>query len=185
MLDWIQSETRRNLTESAEVVSGYDLPPYGLDNGMFYYIHIPAIICIFSSLICAITSIVISFRHQSYKTFFSKWTKSERFIVYMALCDGLFNLFHSLDHAHMAITADHVYPRQLCVFYAFCLNWFIPAQMLLVNVIAITIFMLMYFNKHVNFGRRDWRLLLWTFGFPLTASFVAAVTGQYGPAEVS
>lgn len=165
--------------------SGYDVPPYGLDNGHFYYLHISAIVCILCSLVCALISIILSFRRQTYSKFFTKWTKSERFIIYMAVCDGLFNISHSLDHFHMAITHGHVYPSELCMFYGFNLTLFITAQMLLVNVVAINIFMLMFFNINLNFGQRDWRLLTYTFGVPFLISLLAAVTGQYGPAGIS
>ncbi|KAL4217514.1 hypothetical protein ACF0H5_023963 [Mactra antiquata] len=126
-------------------------------------------------------SVIISFRQHKHKHFFTKWTKSDRFIVYMAFCDGFFNISHFLDHTHMAVTKDHVYPKALCEFYGFCLLWFIAAQMLLVNVVAINIFMLMYFDVNINFGQRDWRLLLYTFGVPFIASCVAVTTGQLGP----
>ncbi|KAL4217515.1 hypothetical protein ACF0H5_023964 [Mactra antiquata] len=103
----------------------------------------------------------------------------------MAFCDGFFNISHFLDHTHMAVTKDHVHPKALCEFYGFCLLWFIAAQMLLVNVVAINIFMLMYFDVNINFGQRDWRLLLYTFGVPFIASCVAATTGQLGPCGIT
>lgn len=94
---------------------GYDLEVYGLANGRFYSIHIPAICCILTSLGCVLTVLVLSFRRQSYRTFF-QWAKSERFVVYLAICDGLFNAAHIMDHLHMLITKNHVYPKELCEF---------------------------------------------------------------------
>lgn len=161
--------------------SGYDLPVYGIKNETFYSIHIPAIICITCSFVCAVIAITLSFKKQSYRTFFNHWSKSERFIVYLALCDGLFNVSHFTDHLHIVIVRDHVYPKELCEFYGFNLAVFITAQNLMVNIVAINAFMLIYFNKNLNFGTRDWRLLLWTFGAPFLGAAIAGIAGQLGP----
>lgn len=172
-----------NITEEAKVAgpkSGYDLPVYGLDNGLFYYLHVPALLCIISSFCCVIIVLVLSFRHKSYRKFFS-WTKSERFIVYIAICDGCFNLFHGTDHVQYIITEEHVRPVELCELYAFVLTEFMTAQNLIVNLVAVNAFMLMYWHINLNFGKKDWRLLVWTFGAPFVVSCVAAVTGMFGP----
>ena len=158
---------------------GYDLEVYGLKNGQFYFIHIPAICCILTSLCCATTVIVLSFRSRDFHSFFS-WTKSERFVVYLAICDGLFNVAHSIDHLHMVITRNHVYPKELCEFYGFTLAEFITAQNLMVNIVAVNAFMLMYFQRHLEFGRYDWRLLAWTFGAPFVGAAIAGIAGQLG-----
>lgn len=170
--------TSRNVTEKVPR-DGWDLEVYGLSNWRFYSIHIPAICCILTSLCCAITVIVLSFRRQSYRTFF-QWAKSERFVVYLAVCDGLFNAAHSVDHLHMMITRDHVYPKQLCQFYAFIITVFVTAQNLMVNVVAVNAFMLMYFQKHLNLGRYDWILLAWTFGAPFAGAIAVAAIGHFG-----
>lgn len=161
--------------------NGYAIPVYGLSNGTFYYIHIPAMICIASSFICAVIAIVLSFKRQNYHRFFTHWTKSERFIVYLALCDGLFNVSHFTDHMHIAVAKNHVYPLELCEFYGFTLALFITAQNLMVNIVAINAFMLIFFNKNLDFGCRDWRLLAWTFGAPFVGATIAGIAGQLGP----
>lgn len=84
----LEVSSAKSLPSSDGDKSGYDLPVYGLENGQFYSIHIPAITCIILSFISVVAILVASFRLQSIKTFFS-WTKSERFVVYLALCDGL------------------------------------------------------------------------------------------------
>ena len=159
---------------------GYDLPVYGLDNGLFYSLHIVALTCIFLSLISAILTLILSFRKSPKRAFFD-WTKSERFVVYMAICDGAFNVAHSLDHLQIAITKTHVYPGALCRFYGVMLLEFITAQTLMVNFVAVNAFILMIFNKQLEFGRRDWRLLLWIFGLPFLLSVIALATNQLGP----
>lgn len=162
------------------LLSGYDLPLYGLANGQLLYIHIPALTCISISFICVVIVLTLSFRRQSCRTFF-RWTRSERFIVYLAVCDGGFNVAHFTDHLHIVIVRDHVYPKELCEFYGFNLALFISAQNLMVNVVAINAFVLIYFSKQIPFGKKDYRLLLWTFGAPFLFSAIAGILGQLGP----
>lgn len=163
-----------------EIKDGYDLPVYGIHQGHFYSLHIPALICIFLSFASAILTIVLSFRQKSFKTFFS-WSKSERLVVYLAVCDAAFNMAHSMDHLHILITEDHVYPKELCQFYGFMLAVFISAQNLMVNVIAVNAFVLIFIGRQIKFGLRDYRLLLWTFGAPFVCATIAALAGQLGP----
>ncbi|XP_062610876.1 uncharacterized protein LOC134272691 [Saccostrea cucullata] len=169
-----------NNTWSEAPSDGYSLPVYGLTEGHFYTLHIPALSCIFLSFASAVLTMVLSFRQKSYKTFFS-WSKSERFVVYLAICDAAFNLAHSMDHLHILITKNHVYPKELCEFYGFMLAEFITAQNLMVNIIAVNAFVLILLNKQIDFGIKDYRLLLWTFGTPFICATVAGIAGQLGP----
>lgn len=161
-------------------MDGYHLPIYGLANGEFYNIHIPAICIIFTSLLCAIITLIVSLKGNTLHTFYKK-RKSERFVVYLALSDGLFNACHSLDHLHIIITKNHVYPKKLCVFYGFMLTEFITAQNLMVNVIAINAFVRVYFRKNMDFGKYDWKFLTWSFGLPFVGATVCAALGVMGP----
>ncbi|XP_052278804.1 uncharacterized protein LOC127877179 [Dreissena polymorpha] len=160
---------------------GYDLALYGISDGTFYGIHIPAIICIATSFTCAVLAIVFSFRSKSYKTFFSRWSNKDRIVVYSAICDGLFNIAHITDHMQILIARSHVYPRGFCEFYAFILAEFITAQILMVNIVAITAFVLVRWDKHINFGTKDCRILLWTFGAPFVGATIAGGLGKFGP----
>ena len=166
--------------EKPALRNGYDIPLYGIDNGTFYFIHIPAIVCICASFTCALISIVLSFKRKKYYTFYRNWATSERFIVYLAICDGLFNVSHFTDHMHIVIVRDHVRPKELCEYYGFNLAVFVTSQNLMVNVVAINAFILMYFHRHLNFGKRDWKLISWTFGAPFVGATIAGVTGQLG-----
>ena len=159
---------------------GYDLSVYGLSNGLFYAFHIPAVACICLSLICAVTAIVSSFRRHHVRSFFS-WTQCDRFVVYLAICDGLFNLAHGSDHAHVIITKSHVYPKALCQFYGFVTCTFVSAQNLLVAIIAVNVFVLMFFQMKPKFGRRDWVLIVFIFGLPLCSAGVVWYLGKLGP----
>ena len=161
-------------------LDGYSLPVYGLADGTFYNIHIPALTCICLSFMCATASIVYSFYRQQYATFFNR-AKSERFVIYMALCDALFNVAHFSDHLHMVITKTSPKPKSLCAFYGFMLTEFITAQILMVNVVAINVFLMIYFRKKLNFGCRDYRLLLYIFGAPALGGTILGAVGQLGP----
>ena len=160
--------------------NGYDIPVYGLENGSFYYIHIPAIACIVTSFICVIIAVVLSFRQRGCGTFYN-WTKSERLVVYLAICDALYNVSHFTDHTHITIVEGMVYPKELCEFYGFNLAVAITSQILMVNVVAINAFMLIYFDKNLSFGKRDWKLQVWAYGVPFIAALVAVTNGQMGP----
>ena len=175
--NWSRISSHKSPTPRPE--SGFDLPVVGLSNGLFHYVHVPALICMFTSFVCVMAILVTSFRFQSYRTFFS-WNKSDRFVVYLAICDGMFNFSHSFDHAQMLITKHHVMPVQLCEFYAFMLIEFVTAQNLIVNVIALNVFLLMYFGININFGTYDWKLLLYAFGVPFVGGTITAALGLLG-----
>ena len=159
--------------------NGYDLPILGLDEGFFYELHVPTIVCISISFICAFISIIISFRRHRNK--FSSWTKCDRLIVYLAICDGIFNLSHGSDHIMVVIIKDHVRPNELCELFGFVATIFCMAQNLVVGIIAINIFMMIYFRKNLNFGKHDWLLLVVTFGIPLLIAATAWILGLLGP----
>ncbi|XP_052701482.1 uncharacterized protein LOC128178388 [Crassostrea angulata] len=167
------------------VDSRYDIPVAGLGTPAFYVIHSMAITCILISLFSAIAVIFVSFRTKSAKTFFKSWSKCERFVVYLAFYDGLFNMVHFMDHFHMAVVKDHVHPIELCEYYGFIVFMFISAQMLLVSLIAINAFVLMKFSKNLDLGKYDWKLLLLTFGFPFVECLIVTVVGKIGPTGAS
>ena len=162
------------------IQSGYDLPVYGLDNGQFYVIHIAALCCITASFCCALTTIICSFR--SHRRPFFLWSQSDRIVVYLAVCDGLFNISHSLDHLHYVIQHGHVTPPALCAFYGFMLSEFISAQNLVVLITAINACLLVHRYRGLSFGTFDWRLLSVTFGTPALFGVVVAACNGFGPA---
>ncbi|XP_052225132.1 uncharacterized protein LOC127840756 [Dreissena polymorpha] len=164
--------------------SGYDFPVFGMEDGTFVYLHSLAIGCLITSFICAIITLVLSFRNNNSLTFFSKWSRSERYVVYMAICDGVFNFWHTIEHVHGLAVFGHVRPKELCAFYGFMVTVFIGSQNLLVNVIAISVFFIIYFDKNINFGQRDWKLLLYCFGVPFVGAVAAAAGDQFGPREL-
>ena len=179
------SNIKTNITSNSTAKSGYELPIVGLrlSEGQFLSLHIPAIVCI----LCGLVGSGIVIYRSSFSNFsrnrkrFFKRSKSERFVIYIALCDACFNVFHLMDHIHVIITRYHVHPKYLCVFYAATILEFICAQLLMVNIVAINIFVLIYFGKDINFGRYDWRILLWMFGFPFLIVILAISLDILGP----
>jgi G protein-coupled glucose receptor regulating Gpa2. len=169
---------------------GYDLPLYGIDDGSFYTVHVPALTCISVSLLCVSVILFLSCRKQHdpgelngirKRASFYKWSKGERFVIYVCVCDGLFNSFHLIDHIYILAIKNHVRPKQLCEFYGFMLVEFIGAQLFMVNLIAINAFLLIYFRTNIEFGKYDYRLLLWTFGMPLLTGCICLGIGALGP----
>ena len=160
---------------------GYSSPIYGLNSGHFTPLHVTALICISISFMTVCAVIYSSFRSQQNGCLFFQWSKSERFVVYMGLCDGLFNLFHFIDHLHILIKRDHVFPKALCTFYNFAIGEFMAAQKLMVNVVAINAFILVYFNKNIEHGKYDWKIHAWIFGCPFVAFLIALAHDTLGP----
>ena len=180
----ITSSLRHHVTPR----DGYDLPLYGIEDGRFNVVHISALVCISLSL-CCVTVVLTLCRRELKGTnkntnkpkSFYKWTKGERFIIYLCTCDGLFNVFHLIDHGYILATRGHVKPAGLCQFYAFVILEFISAQVLMVNLIAVNAFSLIYFRKKIDLGKYDYKLMTWTFGIPFLACIVCLSFGVFGP----
>ncbi|WAR16847.1 hypothetical protein MAR_031441, partial [Mya arenaria] len=58
---------------------------------------------------------------------------------------------------------------------------FVVAQNLMVNVVAINVFMTMFFNINISYGKFDSGILLWSFGVPFIGAVIAAMLKQFGP----
>ena len=171
-----------NITSADEHIdSRYNFPVYGKSEGLFKVIHGAALACIFVSMTCACIVLTLSFKRQACRHFFSKWSKCDRFIVYLSTCDLLFNISHSMDHLHMLITDDHVRPLALCETYAFFVFLFVSSQCIMTVLIAINAFVLIRFRKTFDFGKRDWKLLTLTFGGSFVLCLTATILQEMGP----
>ncbi|XP_061174420.1 uncharacterized protein LOC133183482 [Saccostrea echinata] len=169
-----------NITVSVED-SRYNIPVIGLGTPYFYLIHILTLFCTICSITSAVIILVISFRSKTARTFFKSWSKCERFIVYLALCDGFPSLVAFMDHIQVTIAKDHVHPIELCEFYGFIIFLFCAAQMLLVSLIAINTFALMEFRKNTDLGKCDWKLHFLIFGFPFFGCLGVTFADDIGP----
>ncbi|XP_033759098.1 uncharacterized protein LOC117341350 [Pecten maximus] len=174
-----ESYTNGSRENTREAKSGYDLELVGINDGSFVLMHSLAITCLGLSMLSALCVIVASTQDRGLRGFFS-WTKSERFVFYMACTEITLGLTHTFDHSQILITRDHVRPEELCQFFAFVLYTFVCAQLLTVNMIAITVFRIIYLHHNVEYGRNDWKLFLLIFGLPISSAAVYASTGQFG-----
>ncbi|XP_052762003.1 uncharacterized protein LOC128204641 [Mya arenaria] len=75
----------------------------------------------------------------------------------------------------------HARPKELCTFFGLITTEFMLGQILMVNVVAINIFALMFFNTKISFGKFDRGILLWSFGVPFIGALIAALLEQFGP----
>lgn len=173
-----------NNTKNTDLLH-YMIPVVGLGTANFYRIHYLAITCLVCSFISVIAILAVSFRSKKVRSFYNSWTKCERFVVYMALCDGFYSVVHLMDHIQVTITQSHVHPLELCEVYGFVIFMFASAQMLLTSLIAINAFVLIKFGKNVNLGRYDWKLLLLTYGVPFIECLGIILAGDMGPTGIS
>ena len=160
--------------------TGYDLPVYGIIEGTFTQMHVLAITSISISLVCVTLVMVLSFKENNKRPFY-KWPKSERFVIYMVICDGMFNISHITEHILVLVSHDHVRPQALCKFYSTMSIIFVVGQTLLVNLVAVNCFVMIYFSKHMEFGKRDWRLVAWIFVLPFVITMALLAADQLGP----
>ena len=159
---------------------GYDLPVIGLSDGNFNQLHISTICCLLVSCTCSVSVLIMSYiDNRNLKGFFH-WRQIDRIVSYLALSNGSFNIVHSIDHLNVFATQDHVRPKFLCQGYAILMIQFLEAQILMVNLVAINMFVLIYFNKRLDFGRFDWKLLMWMIAVPTTTNVVAISTDTLG-----
>ena len=167
-----------NSTSPVPPQSGFDIPL--VVNNTFITSRISAVICISCSFICVIIVIAHRFYKKSVYTFYS-WSVGDRFIIYVALCDGLYNIVQMCQNLHVYIIRTHVHPQWLCTLYGFTQIEFSSSQICLVNVAAINSCLLMCFKKQVNYGKYDQKLLLYVFGEPFLIGTIITVLGHFGP----
>ena len=89
----------------------------------------------------------------------------ERLVVYLALCDLLFSISHTLDHSYMTAIVGHP-PDLACAIMAGFLLEFVTSQLLLVTIIATNAFLMVVKERRIHVGKYDWKLLLGCFGTP-------------------
>lgn len=92
--------------QRTQVFVFFRLDECGFPTNKFYLLHVSALICIQASIVCGVGVVVASFfftKDKKGKNFF-KWGTSERLVVYLAVCDLLFNVSHTIDHAYIVAT---------------------------------------------------------------------------------
>ena len=104
---------------------------------------------------------------------FWKWTIGERLVVYLACCDLCMSVSHMLDHIYIYSSKSQP-PDVACTVLAFFLQEFIFAQWIVVLFTAVSACLLVVFNRKLNLGRCDYRLLVVALGGPLVLGIVGA-----------
>ena len=166
--------------ELSPMSSMYNVTLLGWDDGTFYPLHITAIVCMSCSFLASVVVTMASFKTPK-KGFYS-WSRSERFVVYLAVSEMGFNFVHMFDHVTMVIEEDHVRPLELCQFYAFLIVLLVTIKNWILVTISLNAFLLMRFHHQMEFGARDWRLFAVVVGFPLLICTAALSSQQLGPA---
>ena len=157
----------------------YNVTLMGIDDGSFYVIHSVALTCIVTSFVCVILVICFSFNGNTGS--FYTWNKNDKFIVYIVLCDGAFNVVHFADHFQIAVTRDHVRPIELCEFYAVLLIEFVYSQSFVVLFIAVNAFLLVKYQRILDLGKYDWRLIVGVLSCSFLPVLIAVSLDSLGP----
>ena len=136
-------------------MSSESVPLFGYPGPMFYIIHIVAITsCSISALSSAsVISFLFIVEKKSLKRNFYRWSRGERLVIYIAICDLAFSVTHTLDHAY--ILAAKAHPGDiLCQFFAFLVihtftgQWFVIFYSALGAFIQVTILCLILLNTY-------------------------------------
>lgn len=160
--------------------SGYDIPVLSIGHYCFNVIHVMAIVCLLLTLCSAVGVIILLCKSKAGKTFM-KWHKHERFMLYRCICDISFAFIHTLDHGQILITKDHVRPSGLCSVYGMLLINICISESLFSFTSALNAFITVYFRKNVNFGNKDWKLLLFLTLGPFWGIFLLSFFHVFGP----
>ncbi|KAJ3410994.1 hypothetical protein HDV05_002938 [Chytridiales sp. JEL 0842] len=137
-----------------------------------YALHGVALFFIGCSALGSLYMIVRTIQKGKYTTI------GERFPLYLAVLDLLWSLAHSIDHSWMVVTAGANPPPAACSALGATLGLFMMAEIMLVNLLAISMFLTVYMNWSLSYGKGDWILGVLTFGVPIT--FVAFGLGFNG-----
>ncbi|XP_071138805.1 uncharacterized protein [Mytilus edulis] len=160
--------------------SGYDNPVFGVGHNCFNVIHVTAIVCLLLSLSSAVGVIILLYKSRAEKSFM-KGRKHERFLLYRCICDISYSFVHTSDHAQTLITEDHVRPSGLCTLYAMLIVITCISETLFSLASAFNAFLSVYFRKNVNFGNKDWKLILLLGVRPFLVVVIMTSLHVFGP----
>ncbi|CAH1798004.1 unnamed protein product [Owenia fusiformis] len=160
---------------------GSILPVLGKPGVWFWIIHIGGASSLFISICFSFGLIAyLGVMGKRQNRPFWTWKLPERLVMYLALCDLLWSIAHSIDHYIMIALYDHV-PDLPCIILGFLLNEFIFIQAIIVMFIAIGAFVMVVKNKRIPLGRYDWRLLVVSIGFSTVTGIVMVCFDLFGP----
>ncbi|CAH1790671.1 unnamed protein product [Owenia fusiformis] len=157
------------------------LPVFGQSGVWFWIIHIGGASSLFISICFSFGLVVyLGVMGKRRSRSFWQWKLPERLVIYLALCDLLWSISHSIDHYIMITLYDHV-PDLPCTILGFLLNELIFMQAIVVIFTAISAFVLIVKNKKLQLGKYDWRLLTSSIGIPAGIGSVLVQFDLLGP----
>ncbi|CAC5422977.1 unnamed protein product [Mytilus coruscus] len=161
------------------IENGYDVPFVGDETNAGFYIGILNFILMISSCIAGLVTVTFSFKYN--KKRFMKWRYVDRFIVYKALNDMLYYFSPLCYTVHVTLEKVNYPVPAFCTMYAIISNVFGLSQALLTVTIAVTAFVLVYFNKQLTIGPRDCYLYIIVLIVPAAMFTVLGIFQQLGP----
>ncbi|KAJ3107564.1 hypothetical protein HDU97_003869 [Phlyctochytrium planicorne] len=140
-----------------------------------YALHGAAMVVIVASIFGSGMVIFSTIRRSKYSTI------GERFPLYVAIIDFMWSVSHSIDHAMMLVNKGESPPPLVCKSLGAVLALFLMAQVMLLNIIAVSMFLTVYRGWALSYGKFDWILMVLTFGVPIAYTCVGLAVDAFGP----
>ena len=168
-----------NMTNETVMEEVSQIVVIGWPSYEFYLIHGTGLVFLAVSIIFSCGVLAYMLRPGRTISFYSELI-GERLVVYLAICDLLYSVSHSMDHVAMTILKEHP-PEIVCTIFGAILNEFAMAQSLMITYVAANAFSMVVMERKINTGVYDWRLLVAVFGIPAAGVVVIGSFGFYGP----
>ena len=144
------------------------------DYAVFYLIHIMAIVSLTLSFFA---SAYIIWRCLFIDKRYSKI--GHRFPIYLSAFDLILSITHSLDH-WIIMFSQHFPQASLSAALGACLHLFLGSPALVVSVISVSLYLNMFHQWKINFGRYDFALFSICVGLPLIQVIIGLQFGAFG-----
>ncbi|KAJ3205929.1 hypothetical protein HDU67_008558 [Dinochytrium kinnereticum] len=141
---------------------------------VMYILHAVALAAIGMSMVGSLYIVIATIVKGKYTTI------GERFPMYVAVLDFLWSVIHSIDHIYMMVAAGANPPPQMCSAIGAILSLFMLAQVMLLNLIAVSMFLSVYMGWNLSYGSYDWILGVLTFGVPVGFVVIGLSVGAFG-----
>ncbi|XP_063422385.1 uncharacterized protein LOC134706936 [Mytilus trossulus] len=161
------------------IENGYDIPFVSDETITGFYIGILNFFFMIASCIGGLVTVQFSFKYN--KKRFMKWRYVDRFILYKALNDMVYYFFPICYLVHVTLEKVNYPVSAFCTMYAIISNVFGSSQALMTVTVAVTAFVLVYFNKQLTMGPRDCYLYIIVLFIPAAMFTVLGIFKQLGP----
>ncbi|KAJ3107565.1 hypothetical protein HDU97_003870 [Phlyctochytrium planicorne] len=105
----------------------------------------------------------------------------ERFPLYVAIIDFIWTISHAIDHVMMLANKGESPAPAVCKSLGAILAFFLMAQVMLLNIIAVSMFLTVYRGWALSYGKFDWILVVLTFGLPVVYICIGFAVDAFGP----